>query len=42
MLNGTQTPEKYWRYAFWLALFTIFYNLAEGWFPSFSASRTRR
>ena len=30
MLNGTQTPEKYWRYALWLAFFTIFYNLAEG------------
>ena len=22
--------QKYWRYAFWLAFFTIFYNLAEG------------
>jgi len=22
--------NKYWRYAFWLALFTIFYNLIEG------------
>jgi len=22
--------NKYWTYAFWLALFTIFYNLAEG------------
>ena len=22
--------NKYWRYALWLALFTIFYNLAEG------------
>ena len=21
---------KYWQYAFWLALFTIFYNCAEG------------
>jgi divalent metal cation (Fe/Co/Zn/Cd) transporter len=30
MLTGTQTPEKYWRYALWLAFFTIFYNLAEG------------
>lgn len=24
------TADKYWIYAFWLALFTIFYNLAEG------------
>ena len=24
------TMEKYWIYALWLALFTIFYNLAEG------------
>lgn len=24
------TLNKYWTYAFWLALFTIFYNLAEG------------
>jgi divalent metal cation (Fe/Co/Zn/Cd) transporter len=22
--------KKYWQYAYWLALFTIFYNLAEG------------
>lgn len=22
--------DRYWKYAFWLALFTIFYNLAEG------------
>jgi len=22
--------SKYWSYAFWLAVFTIFYNLAEG------------
>lgn len=27
----TQTPiNKYWQYALWLALFTIFYNFAEG------------
>jgi len=27
----SQTSEnKYWQYALWLALFTIFYNLAEG------------
>jgi len=27
----TQTSlKKYWQYALWLALFTIFYNLAEG------------
>ena len=26
-----QTPKnKYWHYALWLALFTIFYNIAEG------------
>jgi divalent metal cation (Fe/Co/Zn/Cd) transporter len=24
------TTDKYWTYALWLALFTIFYNLAEG------------
>ena len=24
------TTNKYWSYALWLALFTIFYNLAEG------------
>src|SRR5215210_2961295 len=24
------TINKYWSYALWLALFTIFYNLAEG------------
>jgi divalent metal cation (Fe/Co/Zn/Cd) transporter len=24
------SANKYWRYALWLALFTIFYNLAEG------------
>lgn len=28
---STSTPlQKYWQYALWLALFTIFYNLAEG------------
>jgi divalent metal cation (Fe/Co/Zn/Cd) transporter len=26
----TTTPNKYWQYAIWLALITIFYNLAEG------------
>jgi hypothetical protein len=31
MANLTQsTANKYWSYALWLALFTIFYNLAEG------------
>jgi divalent metal cation (Fe/Co/Zn/Cd) transporter len=25
------TTQKYWTYALWLALFTVFYNLAEGW-----------
>lgn len=29
MLSQT-TDNKYWRYALWLALFTIFYNFAEG------------
>ena len=24
------TENKYWQYALWLALFTIFYNFAEG------------
>src|SRR5512144_1957142 len=24
------TANKYWNYALWLAVFTIFYNLAEG------------
>jgi divalent metal cation (Fe/Co/Zn/Cd) transporter len=28
-LTRTST-DRYWQYAFWLALFTIFYNLAEG------------
>jgi divalent metal cation (Fe/Co/Zn/Cd) transporter len=27
--------EKYWRYALWLAIFTIVYNLAEGAFSVF-------
>ena len=31
MNTPTQTSQKqYWQYALWLALFTIFYNLAEG------------
>jgi divalent metal cation (Fe/Co/Zn/Cd) transporter len=31
MTTMTQASiNKYWRYALWLALFTIFYNLAEG------------
>ncbi len=31
MDNFTKTSEnKYWQYALWLALFTIFYNFAEG------------
>jgi divalent metal cation (Fe/Co/Zn/Cd) transporter len=31
MATATQsTINKYWSYALWLALFTIFYNLAEG------------
>jgi len=31
MATLSQTSEnKYWQYALWLALFTIFYNLAEG------------
>ena len=31
MTNHTQTDlNKYWTYALWLALFTVFYNLAEG------------
>ena len=31
MATLTQSnANKYWTYAFWLALFTIFYNLAEG------------
>ena len=31
MATLTQTSvNKYWHYALWLALFTIFYNLAEG------------
>lgn len=31
MTTLTQTSaERYWRYALWLAFFTIFYNLAEG------------
>ena len=31
MTNSTQKDlNKYWNYALWLALFTIFYNLGEG------------
>ncbi len=31
MTTLTQTSQnKYWQYALWLALFTIFYNMAEG------------
>jgi divalent metal cation (Fe/Co/Zn/Cd) transporter len=31
MATLTQSPvNKYWTYAFWLAIFTIFYNFAEG------------
>lgn len=30
MTTITQTSNRYWTYALWLALFTIFYNLAEG------------
>ncbi len=30
MSSVTQSANKYWQYALWLALFTIFYNLAEG------------
>ncbi|MBA4383327.1 MAG: hypothetical protein C0410_01185 [Anaerolinea sp.] len=31
MMNQAQSDlQKYWLYALWLALFTIFYNLAEG------------
>lgn len=31
MTTITQTSnDRYWKYALWLALFTIFYNLAEG------------
>jgi divalent metal cation (Fe/Co/Zn/Cd) transporter len=29
------TTNKYWTYALWLALFTIFYNLAEGFVSIF-------
>ena len=27
---GKTSQKQYWQYALWLALFTIFYNLAEG------------
>ncbi len=31
MISPSQrSANKYWKYALWLALFTIFYNLAEG------------
>lgn len=31
MVTRTQTSaDRYWKYALWLALFTIFYNLLEG------------
>ncbi|MFH2107953.1 MAG: cation transporter [Chrysiogenia bacterium] len=30
MAPQAKNPEKIWRYALWLALFTILYNLAEG------------
>src|SRR5512139_2920011 len=30
MTSLTESTNRYWQYALWLALFTIFYNLAEG------------
>lgn len=30
MATLTQIANRYWTYALWLALFTVFYNLAEG------------
>ncbi len=30
MSTISESSNKYWEYALWLALFTIFYNLAEG------------
>src|SRR6188474_2917187 len=30
ILTQTKDLNRYWTYALWLALFTIFYNLAEG------------
>ena len=30
MTSLTQSTNRYWQYALWLALFTIFYNLIEG------------
>jgi divalent metal cation (Fe/Co/Zn/Cd) transporter len=30
MTTLTESINRYWQYALWLALFTIFYNLAEG------------
>src|SRR5512139_2557572 len=30
MTTLTESTSRYWQYALWLALFTIFYNLAEG------------
>lgn len=36
MATLSQTSEnKYWQYALWLALFTIFYNFAEGLISTF-------
>jgi divalent metal cation (Fe/Co/Zn/Cd) transporter len=36
MATVSQTKEnKYWLYALWLALFTVFYNLAEGLISTF-------
>ncbi|MEP7135625.1 MAG: hypothetical protein ABI904_11900, partial [Chloroflexota bacterium] len=29
-LTGNPQQNRFWTYALWLALFTIFYNLAEG------------
>src|SRR5689334_8505490 len=30
MTTITQTSDRYWTYALWLAIFTIVYNLADG------------
>jgi divalent metal cation (Fe/Co/Zn/Cd) transporter len=38
-LTQSTTQKNYWQYAFWLAIFTIFYNIAEGLISiSFGAS----
>ena len=35
MATSSQAIDRYWRYALWLAFFTIFYNLIEGFVSTY-------